>query len=129
MAPQTGRFQPVDRLRRSVEFQHVTRRGRRVAGNAFVVICAPRGDQAASPGSIRLGVTVSRKVGNAVVRNRVKRRIREWFRGGRAALGLGIDLVVIGRSGAASLACEAANSELSVLSSAAVRQARAGRLK
>jgi ribonuclease P protein component len=48
----------------------------------------------------RLGITVSRKVGRAVVRNRVKRRVREWFRGSRAKLREGIDLVVIGRSSA-----------------------------
>jgi ribonuclease P protein component len=46
---------------------------------------------------------VSKRVGNAVVRNHVKRRIREWFRGGRGQLETDIDLVVIGRSAAAQL--------------------------
>jgi ribonuclease P protein component len=45
----------------------------------------------------RLGITVSRKVGNAVVRNRFKRRTREWFRSQRSLLNPEIDLVVIAR--------------------------------
>lgn len=124
MAPQTGRFQPVDRLRRSVEFQQVMRRGRRAAGSAFVVICAPRAERAPAGRQTRLGITVSRKVGNAVVRNRVKRRVREWFRSERASLGAGVDVVVIGRAPAASLAHAEFANELSNLSSAAVRGMR-----
>lgn len=124
MSPQTGPFKPVDRLRRSVEFQQVIRRGRRVAGAAFVVVCAPRKERPDAERPIRLGITVSRKVGNAVVRNRVKRRIREWFRAGRGALGAGVDLVVIGRAAAAALPSADFIAELSQLSSAAVRGAR-----
>ena len=45
----------------------------------------------------RLGITVSRKVGNAVVRNRFKRRVRAWFRARRGELDAGLDLVVIAR--------------------------------
>ena len=60
----------------------------------------------------RLGVTVSRKVGNAVVRNRVKRRIREWFRRDGQTLVAGRDIVVIARSSAAGLSGTAASAEL-----------------
>lgn len=52
--------------------------------------------------SARLGITVSRKVGNAVVRNYIKRNIREWFRGARAIVE-DCDLVVIARRDAAEL--------------------------
>lgn len=48
----------------------------------------------------RLGLTVSRKVGNAVVRNRVKRRLREVVRA--AGVSRGHDIVLIGRTEAAS---------------------------
>jgi ribonuclease P protein component len=50
-----------------------------------------------------LGVTVSRRVGNAVVRNQVKRGIREWFRRNRGHLSSVVDVVVIARREAAEL--------------------------
>ena len=60
-------------------------------------------------------MTVSRRVGNAVVRNRVKRRIREWFRRDEAARSSGLDLVVIARPAAAGLAAGETASLLSRL--------------
>jgi ribonuclease P protein component len=59
-----------------------------------------------------LGVTVSRKVGNAVQRNRVKRRIREWFRHSCPALPPTAAVVVIAREGAAELGAVETNDEL-----------------
>ena len=127
VSARTGRFQQADRLRRSAEFRRVTQHGRRAAGGAFVVLVAPRAAPASEPARCRLGVTVSRKVGGAVVRNRVKRRVREWFRGRRGSLGSGLDWIVIARAPAAGLAQEAAEDELSRLSRAALRSHRAGR--
>jgi ribonuclease P protein component len=49
----------------------------------------------------RVGLTVSSKVGNAVVRARIRRRLRELFRKRRAQLPAGLDLVLIARPGAA----------------------------
>ena len=91
------RLQRRDRLRKSQEFQRVSLGGRRRAGARFVVLAAP-GDGARS----RLGLTVSRKVGCAVERNRVKRRVREWFRTAEGLRARGLDVVVIARSGAAT---------------------------
>ena len=101
MDPQPGRFGRADRLLRSSEFKRVTRCGKRAAARYFVVIMAP----CEQPGvqRQRLGVTVSRRVGNAVIRNRVKPRIREWFRTARHGLTAGIDVVVIARKGASEL--------------------------
>ena len=62
---------------------------------------------------VRLGVTVSRRVGNAVVRNHVKRRIREWFRNDRAKFDKPVDIVVIGRQAAAKMTGSEISSELS----------------
>jgi ribonuclease P protein component len=67
--------------------------------------------------SSRLGLTVSRKVGNAVVRNRVKRRIREWFRRERHEFEGVWDVVVIARREAAALDFETSSSVLSGLAS------------
>lgn len=60
----------------------------------------------------RLGVTVSRRVGGSVARNRVKRRIREWFRRTHLDVPTGRDLLVIARPGAAELTSAASTSEL-----------------
>ena len=84
--------------------------GRRHSSGAFVLIVRPtagRGRRA------RLGITASRKVGNAVVRNRVKRRIREWFRRDGQALIAGHDAVVIARVAAAGLGAAETFAELS----------------
>ena len=49
-------------------------------------------------GRPRLGIIVSKRVGNAVARNHVKRRVREWFRHHLASLPA-VDVVIIGRQG------------------------------
>ncbi len=70
-------------------------------------------DSDIEPARSRLGVTVSRRIGNAVARNRVKRRVRECFRKAiRAELPPLTSIVVIARAGAASLKSPAINDEL-----------------
>ncbi|MEE9606451.1 MAG: ribonuclease P protein component [Myxococcota bacterium] len=99
----TGRFRRSDRLLRSGEFQRVARRGHRVATRHFVLLLAR--DEGRMEGQRRrLGITTSRKVGNAVVRNRVKRRVREWFRRSRSSIAAGSELLVIARPAATDLA-------------------------
>jgi ribonuclease P protein component len=107
----TGPFRRSDRLLRSREFQYVARHGRRAVVRGFVVLVAPRAAAGTARGP-RLGVTVSRRVGGAVVRNRVKRRIREWFRAEARALPGGVDVVVIGRRAAATLSGAEVSREL-----------------
>ena len=98
-----GSFGNDRRLRARPEFARVQRGGVRVVSAHFVFLLAAREEQ----GPSRLGLVVSRKVGNAVARNRVKRVCRECFRLGVAALPDGIDLVLIARSGAHTLGFDA----------------------
>jgi ribonuclease P protein component len=91
---------------RSQDFKRVVKSGKRRVLGSFVVVTAPRdgcdgGER--NEKSRRLGVTVSKRVGNAVVRNQLKRRIREWFRQARAGLPDRSDIVVIARPSARDL--------------------------
>ena len=86
------------RLRRRSEFLSLQREGRRRHTDHLVVIKRPALGPAA-----RLGVTASSRVGNAVVRNRIKRIVREVFRHYRADLVPPQDLVVIAKPGADNL--------------------------
>lgn len=72
------------------------RSGRRISGPNLVVLYLANGTQ-----TPRFGLAVSRRVGNAVVRNRVKRWLREALRRQQAGVG-GHDVVVIARSAAAT---------------------------
>jgi ribonuclease P protein component len=89
------------RLSRSADFDRVMRQGRS-KGNRFLVLYAfPRSDPA--EGGARLGVSVSRKVGGAVERNRVKRLLREAFAAESAHLAADHDFVVVARPEARAL--------------------------
>jgi ribonuclease P protein component len=90
------------RLSRSAEFDRVFRHGRSHAGRDLVLYVFPRGSEDDS--ARRLGLSVSRKVGGAVERNRVKRLLREAFARENDRLPAGTDAVVIARHGARELA-------------------------
>ncbi len=93
-------FPKAVRLRRRAEFQRVYRDGVRSAGRHVVVFAAA--SEGCGEDAARLGVTASKKIGNAVVRARSKRRIRELFRARRGELaGVAVDLVVNARRGCA----------------------------
>jgi ribonuclease P protein component len=111
MAARSGGLRRSERLRCRRDFERVARVGLRFAASDFVLLVAPaRGAprEAEKIGAVgrpvlRLGVTASRRVGGAVVRNRVKRAVREWFRRSRHEVPEGRELVVIARPGAAGL--------------------------
>jgi ribonuclease P protein component len=71
--------QTLGRLKRRAEFQRVSR-GRRRAYEAFTLQAAPRTLDEASNATARVGFTVTKKVGVAVVRNRIRRRLKEALR-------------------------------------------------
>ncbi len=95
------------RLRRRREFLQLQRQGQRRHSRSFVVIQTPGRARTS-----RLGVTVSSRVGNAVVRNRVKRLVRDIFRNRRLSLPAIVDVVVIAKPDAAQISHAQATFEL-----------------
>ncbi|MFM7205331.1 MAG: ribonuclease P protein component [Planctomycetaceae bacterium] len=86
------------RLLRPADFSRVYDTRQSAAAGPLVLYAAVnRGD----PAGVRLGLSVSRRIGSAVVRNRWKRRLREAFRTIRARLPAGNDFVIVVRSGTA----------------------------
>jgi ribonuclease P protein component len=106
---QDARFGAEYRLRRRTDFLRVRRLGLRFQTAHFVIYLAQLPDQPQA----RLGLAVSRRMGNAVVRNRIKRRLRESFRCAlRAVLPPGTAMVAIAREGAAGLGTPQVTAEL-----------------
>jgi ribonuclease P protein component len=86
------------RLLKRAEFLKLSRAGAKLQSASFIVISSTN-----HRSETRLGITVSSKVGNSVIRNRIKRQVREFFRRRRAALRPGTDVLVIARKSAAGL--------------------------
>ena len=83
-----------ERLQRRAEFLRAAAKGRKAPVHGLVLQALPRDDH----GPARIGFTVTKKVGNAVVRNRTRRRLKEAARLVLATIPLvGVDLVLIGR--------------------------------
>lgn len=92
------------RLSRSAEFERVYRQGRSHGGRYLVLHTFPR-DAREPADSARLGLSVSRKVGGAVERNKVKRLLREAFAAVAEQVPSDLDVVIVARPGALEL-CE-----------------------
>jgi ribonuclease P protein component len=90
------------RLSRSGEFERVYREGRSHASRHLVVYAFPRSE--GDDSEPRLGVSVGRKLGGAVERNRMKRLLREAFWSSAEELRDGHDFVIVARPAAADLA-------------------------
>jgi ribonuclease P protein component len=111
MAPPLDQTLPKScRLRKRDEFLDVQGTGRRVESRAYIGLYVDRGGDAG-----RLGITTTKRLGPAVVRNRARRLVREAFRKGILTIPPGVDLVVIPKQGALALDGNSAADELARL--------------
>lgn len=84
------RLRPRERIRKKKDFIEIYRKGRRLRGRYFHLVFRPNGLEYS-----RMAVVVSRKIGKATVRNRLKRRFRELFRRNKNSLPGPLDLIFI----------------------------------
>ncbi|MFQ5484249.1 MAG: ribonuclease P protein component [Desulfobacterales bacterium] len=91
-------YPKADRILKRAEFMRLAKNGRKVQNRHFIAIIGK------SPFErTRLGVTVSRKVGHAVTRNRIKRYLREYFRLNRHDIKGKLDINIIAKRATAVL--------------------------
>lgn len=112
--PKRMLFPASSRVLRRSEFVRIQATGARVHTPHFVILLVPGQDQ-------RLGVTVGKRVGGAVQRNRVKRLVREVFRQNRALFPADCAVVLVARPGAERLDYAAVKSEVERAQSALQR--------
>jgi ribonuclease P protein component len=86
----------VWRLRPGGEFERVRQTGRSWPHRLLIVIARPRADEPAAP--TRVAIAAGKRLGKAVVRNRLKRRLREAMRQVYPQLAMGYDVIVIARA-------------------------------
>jgi len=96
-------FTKADRILKRSEFIALSTHGRRIQNNDFIAYFLP-----AQHNRSRLGVTVTKKVGQAVERNRIKRLVREYFRLNRHALSGKWDINIIAKWQSAGIDSERA---------------------
>jgi ribonuclease P protein component len=100
-------FPDSQKISKRADFQKILREGKKVHTKHFIVVCCK-----ADHGTVRLGLAVSRKVGNAVKRNRVKRVIREFFRRNKSLFAISSDAVIIAKQGAHELSYQQVTAEM-----------------
>ena len=100
-------FTKADRILKRSEFIHLSKSGQKLQNRYFIAtFCPGRFDR------LRLGVTVSKRVGKAVTRNRIKRYAKEYFRINRHMMTGDWDINIIAKKEAADLSSDGAFSSL-----------------
>jgi len=83
-------FRPQERIRKKKDFLHLYKKGKRFRGKSFVLVYLSN-----ELGYSRLAVVASKKLGNAVKRNKIKRRFRTLYRRNKTLLKKSLDLIII----------------------------------
>ena len=108
-------------LKKNQDFRQVYRRGTSAAERQFVMYVLENGTD-----RNRLGISVSKKVGNSVIRHRIRRLVKEGYRLHEQQFARGYDIIVIARTGAAGVTqAEATESLLSLGAKLKIREAEA----
>jgi ribonuclease P protein component len=112
-------FPPERRVRRRPDYLAIQGKGRRWVTPHFLVFVLRRGQAEAAASRVvsraRFGITVSRKVGSAVTRNRIKRWVRECCRRETNGVTACWDVVVVAKPGAADVSLAVTSSELGAI--------------
>lgn len=93
------RMNKQQRIKKNEEFQEVFKRGKSSANRQFVIYSLEKDEQP----YFRLGLSVSKKVGNAVTRNRVKRLVKEIFMKHKDQIKSARDYIIIARNPVATM--------------------------
>ncbi len=109
-SPGGERFPKSMRLRKRQEYLEIQQKGIRVQSFGFTGLLRIR-----EAGPTRLGITTSKKLGNAVIRNRTKRRVREAFRRGWFDLPSPVDVIIVAKKNAVALDSKAVFDDLAKL--------------
>jgi ribonuclease P protein component len=102
-----GRLTKADKLLKRREFLALLHTGRSVSDRYFLLSYGPN-----ELGHSRLGITVTKRVGNAVIRNRLKRLMREYFRANRSRIKRDLDINIVVKKPAADISFEKAKVSL-----------------
>jgi len=91
-------FTRADRILKRYEFLYLSKSGKKLQNRYFIALFCPGKSERS-----RLGITVTKKIGNAVIRNRIKRLCREYFRLNRKNIPGSLDINIIAKKDAANL--------------------------
>lgn len=100
-------FKKSERLLKRTEFVNLSKNGQKLKNEHFIAAVGPGGSE-----TTRLGITVTKKIGCAVIRNRIKRFIREYFRLNRDRISGKWDINIIARKRVFAISSKQAFSSL-----------------
>jgi ribonuclease P protein component len=104
-------FKKDERLLKRAEFIYLTKSGKRICNQYFIANYKEKLEKSQT----RLGITVTKKVGGAVIRNRIKRLVREYFRNNKEKIKRSLDINIIAKKSASSLDTKEAHEFIQLL--------------